>query len=83
MSVMVTELYTALRSVGVEEGTAKAAAEAVLSELVTKGDLQIAVAAIKTDMAELKADLIKIQVGTMVAMTAIFGGLMAMLKIFA
>jgi len=47
-----------------------------LSELVTKGDLQIALAALKTDMAELKADLIKIQVGTMVAMTAIFGGLM-------
>jgi hypothetical protein len=47
-----------------------------LSELVTKGDLLLSMAELKANMAELKADLIKIQVGTMVAMTAIFSGLM-------
>ena len=76
MSVMVSELYEALRSAGVQETQARAAAQAVLSELVTKADLQVAI-------ADLKADLIKVQIGTMLALTAIYGGLVAMLKLFA
>lgn len=76
MSVMVSELYEALRAAGVEDSQARAAAEAVLSELVTKADLHVA-------MADLKADLIKVQIGSMVAMTAIYGGLVAALKLFA
>lgn len=83
MAVMVSELYTALRSAGVGEPEARAAAEAVLAELVTKADLQTATAALKADMADLKAELIKVQVGTIVAMTAIYGGLVAVLKVFA
>ena len=76
MSVMVSELYTALRSAGVEEVQAKAAAEAVLSELVTKVDLQVA-------MAELKADLTWRIIGALIGLTAIYGGLVAALKLFA
>jgi hypothetical protein len=76
MSVMVTELYEALRAVGVDEAAAKAAARAVLAadarmDLVTKADL-----------AELKAELIKWNVGTLIALTAIYGGLVAALKVF-
>ena len=76
MSVMVSELYEALRSAGVDDAQARAAAEAVLQELVTKADLSVA-------MAELKHDLIRVQIGTLVAMTAIYGGLVAALKVFA
>jgi hypothetical protein len=76
MSVMVTELYEALRSAGVNDQAAKAAAGAVLAaeartDLVTKADL-----------AELKADLIKWNVGTLIALTAIYGGLVTFLKVF-
>lgn len=69
MSVMVSELYEALRSVGVNEDHAKAAARAVLSA-DARTDL-----ATKADLMELKADLIKWNVGTLVAMTAIFAAL--------
>ena len=77
MAVMVSELYEALRAAGVEEGAAKAAAKAVLAA-DARTDL-----ATKADLAELKADLIKWNVGTLVALTAIYGGLVAMLKLFA
>jgi len=76
---VVSELYEALRSVGVEASTAKAAAEAVRASdartHVTKADLQIA-------LAELKADLSRRQVYTLVAMTAIYGGWVTLLKVF-
>ena len=77
MSVMVTELYEALRSAGLDEGLAKAAARAVLpadarTDLVTKADLEA-----------MKVELIKWNVGTLIAMTAIYGGLVTMLKVFA
>ena len=79
MSVMVSELYDALRKIGVEETAAREAARAVLdirTDLVTKADL-------RAEMAELKAELIKWNVGTLIAMTAIYGGLVAALKVFA
>jgi len=77
MAVMVSELYEALRAAGVEEATAKAAARAVLAA-DARTDL-----ATKADLSELKAELIKWNVGTLVAMTAIYGGLVAALKLFS
>ena len=83
MSGMTIELYEALRSVGVEEGMAKAAARAVLAsdartDLATKADI----ADLRTAMAELKSDLTWRIVGTLIAVTAIYGGLVATLKLF-
>lgn len=81
MSVMVSEIYEALRKIGLDETAATAAAKAVLpadtqADLVTKAYL-------KAEMLELKADLIKWNVGTLIAMTAIYGGLVATLKLFS
>lgn len=73
---MVSELYEALRAAGVDESAAKAAARAVLSA-DARTDL-----ATKADLAELKAEIIKWNVGTLIAMTAIYGGLVAALKVF-
>ena len=69
MTIMVHELYDALRKAGVDEQLARDAARAVLpaearAELATKADL-----------AELKADLIKWNVGAMVGLTAIFAAI--------
>ena len=69
MSTMVAELYDALRKAGVDEQTARDAARAVLgaearADLVTKADL-----------AELKADVIKWNVGAMAVLTAIFAAI--------
>jgi hypothetical protein len=75
MSVMVSELYTALRAAGVEETQARAAAESVLSEVATKADLQVLQLSIKADLSDLKAELIKWNVGTLLALSAIFGAL--------
>jgi hypothetical protein len=109
MSVMVSELYEALRSAGVPEPQAAAAAHAVLVETrtdlatkadfaevrttmkadlnelrtITKAELTHLQMATRADLAELKAELIKWNVGTLIAMTAIYGGLVAALKIFA
>ena len=69
MSVMVTELYEALRSVGLDEAMAKAAARSVLPK-EARTDL-----ATKTDLAELKADLIKWNVGALAVLTAIFAAI--------
>ena len=77
MSTVVMELYDALREAGVDEKLARAAARAVLSsegrtELATKQDL----AALRQDLAELKATLVMWNVGVMVAiMTGIFSGI--------
>jgi hypothetical protein len=88
MSVMVTELYEALRAAGVEEGQARTAAHAVLaadavSHLATKADIAELRLATKVDLAELKAELLKNNVVILIAMTAIYGGLVAALKVFA
>lgn len=66
MSVMVSELYTALRKAGVDEQIAQEAARAVLG-IETRTDL-----ATKADLAELKADVIKWNVAAMAVLTAIF-----------
>ena len=63
---MVTELYEALRKAGVDEQLARDAARAVLA-IDARVDL-----ATKADLSDLKADLIKWNVGAMAALTAIF-----------
>ena len=73
MSTMVDELYDALRKAGVDEQLARDAARAVLgaearTDLVTKADLA-------AGLAELKADVIKWNVGAMAVLTAIFAAI--------
>jgi hypothetical protein len=72
-SSMVPELYDALRQAGVDDAMARRAAEAVLGsrhgvELVTKNDL-------RAEMADLRAELIKWNVGAMAVLTAIFAAI--------
>jgi hypothetical protein len=66
---MVAELYDALRKAGVEEQLAKEAARAVLAA-DARTDL-----ATKADLAELKVELIKWNVGAMAILTAIFAAI--------
>ena len=78
MSTMVAELYDALRKAGVDEQLAKDAAGAVLPadariELTTKADL--ANLATRADLAELKVELIKWNVGAMAVLTGIFAAI--------
>jgi len=73
VSTMVDELYDALRKAGVDEQLARDAARAVLgaearTDLVTKADLA-------AGLAELKADVIKWNVGAMAVLTAIFAAI--------
>lgn len=83
MSTMVTELYDALRKAGVDEPLAKAAARAVLAadvttELATKADLAQLKAEFRVDLADLKSELIKWNVGAMAILTAIFAAIARM-----
>ena len=80
MTVLVSEVYEALKQAGIQDDTAKAAAKAVISvedkeTLATKADLL----ALKADMAELKTDIIKWNMALMISMTGIFA---AIVKIF-
>lgn len=73
MSIMVTEIYDALKKAGVDEETARAAAKAVIGaeekeQLVTKNDL-------RAQLAELKAELIQWNVGAMAVLTGIFAAI--------
>jgi hypothetical protein len=73
MSTVVAELYDALRTAGVPDDKAMAAAAAVVgadgkSELATKADL-----------SELEARLIKWNVGATIAMTAVFAAIVKLL----
>ncbi len=63
MTTMVVELYEALRSEGVDDEQAKRASKAVL-------DTEIL--ATKTDLANLRADIIKWNTGTLLAATGLF-----------
>ncbi len=81
MTTLNIELLDALKKAGVDEETARAAAKSVLSvdqldQLVTKADL-------KTELAELKVDLIKwmagLIIGAVVAMTGIFAGIVKLI----
>ena len=75
MTTMVTEIYDALRSVGVDSNKAKSAAESVVAkqdDIATKQYIALS-------LAELKADLMKWTVGIMLAMTGMFA---AIVKLF-
>jgi hypothetical protein len=69
MTVLNIELLDALRKAGVDEETARKAAQAVLGVEAKEQ------AATKADLAELKAELIKWNIGTMIAMTGIFAAI--------
>lgn len=78
MSTMVAELYDALRKAGVDEKLARDAARAVLPadaeiEFATKADLVDLVT--RADLAELRVELIKWNVGAMAVLTAIFAAI--------
>jgi hypothetical protein len=69
MTALNTELLDALRKAGVDGETARKAAQAVLG-VEAKEQL-----ATKADLVELKTELIKWNVGTMIAMTGIFAAI--------
>ena len=87
MSRMVSELYDALRKAGVDEQLSKEAARAVLpadsiSQLATKADfadLLVNFAELRADtkaeIANMKVELIKWNVGAMAVLTAIFAAI--------
>jgi len=80
MSVMVTEVYEAFRKVGLDEPMAAAAARAVLAaeartDLATKADVEALRIGTRSDLAELKADLIKWNVGALAVLTGIFSAI--------
>ena len=75
MSVMVAELYAALRAAGVDEDKARSAATAVSAsggpDPVTRADLTELRLALRADVADLKAELIKWNVGALIALAGI------------
>jgi hypothetical protein len=73
MTTVVFELFEALKKAGVDEDTARKAAQAVLA---TEEREHLAT---KADLAELKADLIKWNVGTLIAMTGLFTAIVKLL----
>ena len=80
MATMVAELYDALKKAGVDDATAKAAAQAVMGvedreHLATKADLL----GLKADILELKSDL----TWRMLLMTGAFIAAVGALKVFA
>src|SRR5262245_33798529 len=87
MTTIVAEVYEALTKLGLEDGLARAAATAVLAatdkdELATKSDFAILKVEWRADLTELKADLGRQNNMTLIALTAIFGGLVTILKLF-
>ncbi len=80
MTTIVMEIYEALKAAGIDDEVAKAAAKAVIGvqekeHLATKLDIQ----QLRTDMADLKVELIKWNVGTLIAMTGIFAAIVKLL----
>src|SRR4029434_84843 len=85
LTSMVVELYQALKAAGVEDDIARAAAKSVIaiedkSQLATKADLQELRSDMRLEMAELKMDLIRWSVGTMIAMGALFAAIVRFLR---
>jgi hypothetical protein len=73
VSVIMAELYDALRLAGVEDDKAKAAAGAVIPA-ESRQDL-----ATKADLAQLESRLIRWNVGTIIAITAVFAAIVKLL----
>jgi hypothetical protein len=74
MTTIVSELYTALKAAGVDDAIALAAAKSVIA-IEDKEHL-----ATKSDLHELKVELIKWNLGAMGAMTTIYLAIVAALK---
>ena len=95
MSTIIAELYDALREAGVSDEKAKAAAAAVIGgeteqRLATKADLAHLEAVTRADLAQLEgrlqvslaqveAHILRWVVGTIIAMTAVFGAIVKLL----
>jgi hypothetical protein len=77
VSTIVLELYEAFRAAGVDDAKAKAAAGAVVGGegLATKAD----VSDLRREIAEAKAELIRWNIGTIIAMTAVFAAIVKLL----
>jgi hypothetical protein len=80
VTTIVMEIYEALKAAGIDDEVAKAAAKAVIGmqekeHLATKLDIQ----QLRTDIADLKVELIKWNVGTFIAMTGIFAAIVKLL----
>lgn len=87
MTTIVAEIYEALKSAGIDEHYARAAAAAVIgveekTHLATKADL----AELKADFAMLKAEIfamlnrqLQVMMAMMVAMTGIFAAIVKLL----
>ena len=84
MSQIIIELYDALKAAGVDEDKAKAASAAVVgaesrSDLATKADINELRLATKADLANLKAELIKWNVGAIIGSAAVFAAIVKLL----
>jgi hypothetical protein len=69
MSTIVVELYDALNAAGVRDDQARAAAAAIIATEAREG------LATKADLAPLEPRLIRWNVGTIIAMTAVFAAI--------
>ena len=81
MTTIVQEVYDALKKAGVDETFARAAAHAVIGieekkSLATKAVMVEIRAEIRIEIAELRAELIKWNVGAIFAANAVFYGLL-------
>lgn len=80
MTTIVFELFEALKKAGVDEETARKAAEAVIgaeekAELVTKDFLRAEINVLKAEIQAMFNRHLQIMVGLMVAMTGIFAAI--------
>jgi hypothetical protein len=80
MTTIVVEVYEALKKAGIDDETARSSARAVVgaeekAQLATKADIEV----IRREMAELKVDIIKWNVGAMAVLTAIFSAIVKLL----
>lgn len=75
-------LYRVLVKLGVDETEAAQATTLDAATLLTQADLAEFRAATRADLAAFKADIIQWNVVTLVALTAIYGGLVTVLKLF-
>ena len=80
MTTIVAELYEALKKAGVDEDTARKAAQAVIgaeekAELVTKDFLRAEINALKAEVQAMLNRQLQIMVGLMIAMTGIFAAI--------
>ncbi|MGH8566145.1 MAG: hypothetical protein ACREXW_19505 [Gammaproteobacteria bacterium] len=84
MTTIVTEIYDALRKAGLDEETARKAAQAVLGaqereQLVTKEFLRAELNGLRAEIQAMLNRQFQIMIGLMIAMTGIFA---AIVKLF-